>query len=284
MGVRRQSRSSVKRPDYPTCVRHQGPQKDVRLRNFFLCERCTTRWTKEAFDRNPPLWVSEVLRGFCQLCNRRKSVRLRVWFLCDICNRVAASIGRNHVAEDAIVEYWRDNIQTAYPYLVLEQNDKSALRPRRKGDVSGQGPLDFLVRDANTGNLILGIENKTGRSSIRDMRSFQLDLSDCDSIAHHVEQLGVPAYVIHAQVLEEWDPPTMRFKAMGLWWSDIYRMAESFRSTQMRKDERRGAAHFSKRAFDDMSTFRDSLMGLSGELRLVERFALEGLPSLYSTD
>src|SRR5207249_3738472 len=84
---------------WPTCVRHSAPAKDTKFRNYFLCNACCVKWTTEAFSNNAPLHSSEPVDGYCLLCNRVKKVRMRTWFLCEVCNRVAASIGRNHVAE-----------------------------------------------------------------------------------------------------------------------------------------------------------------------------------------
>ena len=56
---------------------------------------------------------------------------------------------------------------------------------------------------------------------MKEMSQFQLDISDCDSIRNDMKRLGIPAYVIHAQVLERWLAPTVGFKAMGLWWSEF---------------------------------------------------------------
>lgn len=267
--------------EYPVCVRHLRPGKDARLRHFFLCNTCTEKWVAEAFGGNHPLWSSEPLNGLCQLCNQRRRVRVKTWFLCDICDRVARSIGRNHVAEEAILAFWRDRVQALHPQLIIEQNDLSALRPRRAKDVSGEGPLDFLVRDQRSGKIVFGIENKTGRSSIREMSAFQLDVSDCDSILHHVKSLGMPAYIIHAQVLEVWEPPTVGFRTMGLWWSDIFQMTEQFREVRIRRDERRGAAFFGKKAFLDIETLPGALFTEDGKLALIERFKHEGVPPLY---
>lgn len=269
---------------YPTCVRHLRPRKDVRLRHYFLCDGCTDQWTRGAFDGNRPLWTGESVTGYCQLCNDVKSVRLRTWFLCDICDRVAKSIGRNHVAEKAIIDFWHEHVESQHPYLQIRQNDVSSLRPRRDTDVSGEGPLDFLVTDTRSNAVVFGIENKTGRSAIREMSAFQLDISDCDSILHHVRELDIPCYLIHAQVLEDWRPPTMGFRAVGLWWSDIYQMAEHFRDIRTRRDEGRGAAYFSKRAFSEIVTLPECLTTDSGELQLVQRYRREGAPRMYQKD
>lgn len=268
---------------YPTCVRHLKPRKDVRLRHYFLCDVCAEKWQNEAFDGNASLWDSNTVKGYCLLCNKQTDVCIRTWFLCDICHRVAGSIGRNHVAEQAILDWWKKDIASVAPHLRIEQNDISALRARRDTDVSGEGPLDFLVHDDTARMLVFGLENKTGRSSIREMSKFQLDVSDCDAILHHVQALHVPAYVIHAQVLEAWLPPTVGFHCVGLWWSDIFTMGEHFASVQMRRDEQRGAAYFRKQAFRDISTLKEALFDASGALQLVQRFKRQGPPRLYLT-
>jgi hypothetical protein len=272
---------------YPTCVRHLKPRKDVRLRHYFLCDACCRQWTSEAFDGNAPLYEGEHLDGFCQLCNVLASgVRLRTWFLCDICHRVAASIGRNHVAEQALLDYWEERVKPLYPHLSLIQNDRSSLRPRRDSDESGTAPIDFLAVDDRTNQNVFGIEHKTGRSPVRGsgaMSQFQLDTSDCDCIMNEMRGLQIPAYVVHAHVLEQWKPPTMGFRVLSLWWSDVYRMTEHFKSIRMRRDEQRGAAYFGKRAFAEISTFPGALWG-EEDFALVEQFRREGIPPMYAAD
>ena len=267
---------------YPTCVRHLKGRKDSRLRHFFLCDQCAELWSNDAFDGNQPLHVGERLDGFCQLCNTRtNAVRMRSWFLCDICCRVAGSIGRNHVAEKAILDFWEASVLPRFRNLVLRQNDASALRPKRAADQRATAPIDFLVRDMTRDQDVFGIENKTGRSSIRDMSVFQLDVSDCDTISNDMERLQIPAYVIHAQVLEQWQhPPTVGFQTVGLWWSDVYIMAEHFKETRMRRDEMRGAAFFNKKAFLPIDSFPDALAGAK-TWALVERFQRDGIAPMY---
>ena len=269
---------------YPVCVRHLKSRKDTKLRHFFLCSQCAKQWVEEAFDGNDPLSALEAIKGYCLHCNREGTVRLYTWFLCDICDRVARSIGRNHVAERSILDFWDNHVKCSFPHLTISQNDVASLRPRRDTDATGEAPLDFLVHDERSGELILGIENKTGRSSIKDMSQFQLDLSDCDSILYHVRESNIPAYVIHAQVLESWKPPTNGFQVVGLWWTDIYRMAENFKNIRLRRDERRGAAYFGKAAFSPIDTFVSELFEQHGTLRLVEQLRKEGIPQLYSCE
>jgi hypothetical protein len=188
------------------------------------------------------------------------------------------------VAEHAILDFWAKQIKPKFPQLAIRQNDVSSLRPRRDTDVSGHGPLDFLVEDTSSNKTLFGIENKTGRSSIREMSQFQLDVSDCDSILNHVRELNVPAYIIHAQVLEIWEPPTVGFHVVGLWWSDIYRMAENFTGIKMRRTEQRGAAYFKRAAFSFIDTFVDALYDERGHLVLVRQFHEQGIPRMYVQD
>lgn len=277
-------KTATAKVEFPTCVRHLAPRKDVRLRHFFLCDVCADKWTSDAFGGNEPLYQGEFLDGYCQLCNIKQTVKLRTWFLCDICDRVARSIGRNHVAERSILDFWHEKVEPRYPHLVIQQNDPSSLRPRRSTDLTGEGPLDFLIKDTRTGDIIFGVENKTGRSSIREMSVFQLDVSDCDSILHHVREQSIPAYLIHAQVLEIWEPPTQGYKTVGLWWSDIYQMTEHFREVRMRRDEQRGAAYFHKRAFQNIDTLADSIVNDTGGLVLAELFRQRGVPQMYQAD
>jgi hypothetical protein len=114
------------------------------------------------------------------------------------------------------------------------------------------------------------------------MSAFQLDVSDCNCILHDVQKHNVPAYLIHAQVLEIWEPPTVGFQAIGLWWTDIYQMAENFRDIRMRRDEQRGAAYFGKQAFHDMNEMAAALFDPNGDLALVARFRRDGIPKLYA--
>lgn len=271
----------ARRPDYPVCARHGSSRKDSRLRHFFMCDVCAGKWSHEAFADSPSLYDGETLRGHCILCNALKEgVRLRTWYLCDICDRVARSIGRNHVAEKSIIDFWAESVTPSFPDLVLVQNDASALRRVGTGNASGEAPIDFIVNDKATGKAVFAIENKTGRSSISEMSKFQLDVSDCDCILHDMQKLAVPAYVVHAQVLESWVPPTMGFRPVGLWWTDVYQMAEHFMSTDARRDESRNAAYFRKQAFHDITTLPGALRGKAG-YALVERFAKDGVPTMY---
>jgi hypothetical protein len=96
-----------------------------------------------------------------------------------------------------------------------------------------------------------------------------------------MERLQIPAYVIHAQVLEQWQhPPTVGFQTVGLWWSDVYIMGEHFKETKIRRDEMRGAAFFNKKAFRPINSFTDALAG-ENTWALVERFQRDGIAPMY---
>ncbi len=60
------------------------------------------------------------------------------------------------------------------PNVELVRNDVAALRPRRSSDESATAPIDFIARDAVSKWNLLGIENKTGRSAVKEMSQFQL--------------------------------------------------------------------------------------------------------------
>jgi hypothetical protein len=109
------------------------------------------------------------------------------------------------------------------------------------------------------------------------MSQFQLDESDCYTIRNDMRRLDVPAYLVHAQVLEEWQPPTMGFRIVGLWWTDVYRMEEHFKNVKQRRDENRGATYFGKKAFAEIDTFPDDVDSSA----LVKQFKREGIPAMY---
>lgn len=265
----------------PICARHGSPRKDSRLRHYFMCDDCADVWVQDAFDGTAALYTGEAVLGYCILCNvERNDIRLRTWFLCDICDRVAKSIGRNHVAEESIIDFWNRNMANVHPELELIQNDLSALHHYGAGNAAGQAPVDFIVQNRQTQQPVFGIENKTGRSAIAEMSNFQLDVSDCDCILHAMRTLQIPVYIIHAQVLEIWTPPTMGFRSVGLWWSDVYQMAANFVETQQRRDESRSAAFFRRGAFADIASW-PAAVARDGVFPLVEQFAAEQIPAMY---
>jgi hypothetical protein len=69
----------------------------------------------------------------------------------------------------------------------------------------------------------------------------------------------------------------MGYQTIGLWWTDVYRMAEHFKKIQQRRDEQRGAAYFGKKAFSGIETFPADVQAMT----LVNRFKKEGIPVLY---
>ena len=96
-----------------------------------------------------------------------------------------------------------------------------------------------------------------------------------------MRRLNIPSYIIHAQVLELWDkPPTIGFRATGLWWTDVYKMAEHFKSVKQRRDEQRGAAYFGKKAFSEIDTFPADVQAMA----LVNRFRQDGIVPMYRSE
>jgi hypothetical protein len=178
------------------------------------------------------------------------------------------------------MDFWKASVKPAFPYLRLDQNDIAALKPHTPGTRAGIAPIDFLVTNERNGKTVFAIDNKTGRSSLKDMRVFQLNLSDCDCILTEMRTLRFPVYVFHAQVPETWSPPTMGFRSVGLWWTDIYKMAEYFKEIKGRRDESRSAAYFGKKAFAPIATFAQSIHdGTHFVLRAQLEWA--GIPAMY---
>ncbi len=89
----------------PTCGRHSKPQKDVKFRHFFRCDPCSAKRIQEAISGNVPLDSGEAVNRYCLLCNRAPAVRIINLSIFKVFNKVVASIGRNHVAEQAIVDF-----------------------------------------------------------------------------------------------------------------------------------------------------------------------------------
>ena len=226
-----------------------------------MCDACTEVWTKGPFAGNEPLYEGESVEGYCGLCNKQsKAIKLRTWFLCDICCRVAGSIGRNHVAEEAIMQFWRENVTPRFPRLTLLQKDISSLMPRRDTDISASAAIDFIVVDERISTTVLRHCNKTGRSSMGWMSQFQLEREKRNTIPERYEKDRIARYMSFTPKCWDWEPPTMGFRIVGLWWSDVYTMGEHFKSVRTRRDKMRGAAYFGKKPFYPMSTFVDAIM------------------------
>jgi hypothetical protein len=263
-----------------TCARHGQPAGDAGLTSFFICRDCSRDWIGEAFDGTDPEWEGEAVTGYCIACNVRKDVRLRQWFLCAVCERVARSVGRSVEAERSVGEFWA----AAFDDWELEGVDPPRLRRAQSGRGGIAATLDFLVSRA--GHRVVGIELKTGRSEIGGtgigtrIGRFQLDVSDCDAIHDAARDARVVPYVLHAQVIDRAEAPTVRHTATGLWFAEYPALREAFLETRQRPRENRPAAYFDVGAFRPIVELPDHLAASDpvGELEELERL---GWPALY---
>ena len=273
------------------CARHGDRSWDTNLANLFLCDDCSAKWIAEAFDGEPAAYVGPPCGGYCLNCNlKRADVALRQWFLCGTCERVARSIGRSVVAERFVAEQWDELILPHAPTLALEGTDAPTLRRRGKGDSKNKhAEIDFVARDAGA-EPAFGFELKTGKSHISGVASvgaamgqFQLDTSDCDDITAVMEREGIPVYLLHVQVIDRAQPPTIEYRALAGWWTDPFRMNEHFNHVQRRPRETRDAAYFSVNMFLPLSTLAEHIAS-GGPARLAERIGEQGIPPLYWRD
>jgi len=270
-----------------TCARHAEPSWDTQLVSMFLCEACAEQFKELAFSGTAPSYIGDEVEGYCLHCNELRKVRLRQWFLCGVCDRVMRSIGRSVVADRFVLEWWSDVVQPSVSDLELTLVDEPELRPRRRKREDKIAAIDFLGTNKSSGKPVFGIELKTGRSYIRGrsigsrMQRFQLDHGDCDDILAVVEREDLlPVYLFHAQVIDRAEPPTVRFIGMGLWWTDLFAMAESYTGSARRPREAKTAAYYDTAMFRDASAFAGHVAA-RGPDQLQERMQQEGIPRLY---
>lgn len=268
--------------DIYTCVRHQKPRKDVGIVTLPLCEDCAKGLIKGGFNSAQPVYEGAPLNGWCCQCNLKKpNVKFRQWYLCGICERVTRSIGRGKVASSYLQNWWNENIAKLTEPIVLVETDAPILRSygSNKGEESVNP--DFIGFDKDINRELLTIELKAGRSPISGMSQFQLDTTDCDDILTVVKGKELPALVVHVQVVEQYDPPTSYFKGVGIWWTDIFRMAKAFKSCRRRQTEQRFAAYFDRKCFEPIYTLPDFISS-DGLKNLKEMMEKDGIPELYS--
>jgi hypothetical protein len=268
------------------CARHGTPAWDTNLADLFLCDDCARKWRDEAFAGADPEYMGEALGGYCVSCNELKEVRLRQWLLCGNCERVARSIGRGVAAERYLGQQWEE--LGIADHLELRQTDEPTLRGRRRDNAAVKvAAIDFVVRDPQAENDVLGFELKTGKKHLGGrgdpggkMSEFQLDTTDCDDITTVMQRAGYPVYLVHVQVIDRAHPPTALYVPLGAWWTDPFRMADGFKRIQQRSRETRDAAYFDTPIFERFETFAEHIR--SGEAqRLAERLHEVGIPPLY---
>lgn len=265
------------------CARDGKESWDTSLCGLFLCASCTKEFIGKVFDGAKPVYASASVDGYCDHCNLLRKVALRQWLLCNICYRVLKSIGRGVVAARHFRSYWETAIGPKLSGVELIETDPPELR--RRDDSPDVTPrFDFLA--VNRGTPAFGFELKTGRSHLgkggvgSGMGRFQLDTSDCDDMSRSIREAGAPGYLVHIQVVDRAAPPTIRYAAVGLWWTDMYRMSEAFRETTQRPRENRPAAYYDVKMFGNVASLVDHLVN-GGAAALKRRLKSEGLPALY---
>jgi hypothetical protein len=269
------------------CARDGEPTWDTALESLYLCEPCAATFERGPFAGTRPVYVGGDLDGYCASCNELKRVRLHQWFLCGICSRVTRSIGRGVIAARFVIGHWNQRIRVQVPELELVETDPPMLRRRTRQAQATAGDPDLTAFDRRKHTPVLGIELKSGRSSVGPggvgarMDRFQLDQSDCDDIEESARKLRTIIYLLHVQVLDRAEPPTTRFAAVDFWWSDMFSMRDHFQDLKQRPRENRPAAYFDVRMFKPGATFAEHIN--SGDhVALTERIREEGVPALYA--
>ena len=269
------------------CARHQNSATTRFVANFFLCDDCSDRLQAEVFNGRPPLFKGLHVEGYCGLCNELTATDLRQWFVCPICLNVVLSYPKGFAASRFVHDFWGHEIAADFPDLVLEELDEVKLEPfvpgkrsaRRKGAVAQA--LDFRVsrRSGDTAEPLFCIELKAGPTAVSEMSEFQLDVNDFNDIASGCNALGLPAYVFHVQINDDYMPPTRRSVARDLWWTDVWTLDESRKAIRQRRGEDKRAGYYRPAAFRERQSFAAELAGRGYET-LCERLKSSPIPLL----
>lgn len=271
--------------NWEKCARHQNSQTCRFVAHLFLCDACALKLQQECLNQRPPFYTGLSVDGYCGLCNRRQQVLLRQWFICQICLGVVLSYPKSFAASQSVHEYWISTVRPILPQLRLEETDVVGLEPFIPGKRSQRTKalnvktLDFAVFDDFTDPTVPAfyIELKAGPGSIDEMKEFQLDLNDSNDIANVCNASGVPAYIFHAQITDEYLPPTRRSVARALWWTDCYTLGENLIKVAKRRGEDKYAAYYRPAAFSGIDSFTQ-VLNRKGYRELRKRLAAEPLP------
>jgi hypothetical protein len=252
---------------FETCARHTARHTARTVQTIYLCDDCTHRLVKEAFNSRPPVYHGSTIDGYCGLCNVRRDVTTRQWFVCPICWNVVLAYQKSIAASTAVGEWWAQKVLPRLPHLELLETDPVYLSPfLRSGKTKKQAAatlavLDFRVSDvAKTPAVpLFHIEQKTGPGSIEVMTEFQLDVNDFNDIAGAANHTGLPAYVVHVQAKQEYAFPTRRTVIGGLWWTDILTLQGHQKRIARRRGEDKDAVYYHPTAFKPIDTFVQEL-------------------------
>lgn len=252
---------------FETCARHTARQTARTLQTIYLCDDCTKRLVREAFNDRSPVYHGETIDGYCGLCSVLCDVTMRQWFVCGICWNVILAYQKSIAATAGVHAWWSKSIDPLFPALRLEETEPVYLSSfARASKTKKQGAkilsiLDFLVSDASQEKPkpLFHIEQKTGPGSIDEMSEFQLDVNDFNDIAGAMNNTKLPAYVIHVQASQEYRFPTRRTIVHGLWWADLFTMVRHQKRIAARRHEDKDAIYFEPRAFKPIASFPDEL-------------------------
>jgi hypothetical protein len=267
------------------CARHQNASTTRFVANMFLCDDCSDRLQHEAFNGRPPFFEGLHVEGYCGLCNQLTATDLRQWFVCPICLNVVLSYPKGLAASRYVLEFWKREITQRFPDLVLEELDDVKLEPfvpgkrsaRTKAEVVQE--LDYRVgrRHGNVVEPLFCIEMKAGPAAIDAMSEFQLDVNDFNDIANGCNACGLPAYVFHVQINDEYLPPTRRSIARNLWWTDVWSLDQARKAVRQRRGEDKRAGYYKPSAFRAGDAFVEELR-TGGYAGLTERLRANRIP------
>lgn len=276
-------------PYWEKCARHQNKNTTRNIAHLFLCDECAILLTRDCFNDRPPIHHGTGFNGYCGLCNDRKEIALRQWFIDQICLNVVRSYPKSVAASKLIKESWDSLISPVCPNFTLEEIDVVRILPyipRPKSATTGPSAIDFKIMDNNMEGspVIFFVELKTGPSSICDengMKEFQLDVNDYEDIVSVMRAEQKPAYVFHAQVIEEYQLPTKRSVGVAVWWTDIFSLRGSLIRIGRRRGEDKYAGYYHPSAFKPMTSFSEELNSRN-YIALAKRLATEGIEDLPS--
>ena len=237
------------------------------MQALYLCDPCAVRMMKKAMNGRAPVYNGETVTGFCGLCNFRRNVTLRWYFVCPYCWNVIIAYQRGQAASKAVLDYWKRQVAPGFPDILLTETDPQYLSPylriRRSKNQAALDlrHLDFLAEtlDGSGRRPLFHIEAKSGPSRISEMTKFQLDINDSNDIVAAVNNTGIPAYVFHAQLLYEYEPPTRRTLVGDMWFSDIWTLLEHRTAIRPRRGDQKYAGYYNLDAFQPIEEFTKQL-------------------------
>jgi len=267
------------------CARHNSVRADSKLVGLFLCDECAVLFKNKLFSGIDPAFIYSMVTGYCSYCGKQKQVREHFWFLCNICERIVKSYAAEQAATAFLSEWWNRSSQSdnILKKIELRRTDPVRLMSFEEHQKWRASPHesnpDFTAILSSTNEKLFAIEMKTGRSSIKRMSAFQLDVSDCDDILSFVKELKIPSYLFHVQVVEQYSPPTFRKVAVNAWWISVIDMETAFREVRIRQREQRPAAYYRKTAFKPLESFMTHVK--SSEFESMRKALETRRPQLY---